>query len=439
MYCKNIVWNCFKYISSLRFSISLFLFLAMVSVLGTLIEQDQTLDYYRFNYPENKPFMFFITWKTVVLLGLNHLYSTYWFCSILLLFFFSLLLCTFSTQLPILKHARRWNFLYNKESLTKKNFYSQSKSNSLVNFVYVLNLNYYYTFHKGGAVYAYKGLLGRLAPIFVHLSIILTLIGAVFGFTGGFVAQEMIPNGEIFHVQNVIKAGHLSLIPCNVVGKVNDFFLTFNNDQSVHQFFSNVSLLDNNGQAVFHKSIAVNAPLRFSGMTFYQTDWKVNALRVQVGSDKILVKSLQKIMLNNTSGHFVWFCDFMLDKQHRVSILIPDLGDMLLIYDNNRVLVTTTQYGIWNIFYGVPIVFKDLIVSTGLQIKIDPGLYISYSGFFILMISIVLSYMSYSQIWANKQNKKVNLSGTTNRAFVFFENEIMKIYKKYISLSKFGL
>ena len=438
MYFKNVVWKFAKYISSLRFSISLFLLLASVSVLGTIIEQDQTLDYYRLNYPDNKPFLFFVTWKTIMFSGLNHLYSTYWFCSILFLFFLSLLLCTFSTQLPILKQARQWKFLYSKEFLAQKKLYSQSKSSSLMNFVYLLNFNYYYTFHKGKAVYAYKGLLGRIAPIFVHMSIIITLVGSVLGATGGFVVQEMIPNGEIFHVQNIVKAGYLSLLPPDFVGKVNDFFVTFNDDLSVQQFFSNILLLDNNGRTLCDKSVSVNFPLRFNGLTFYQTDWQVNALRFQVGSDKYLVKSLQKVKIDNKITSFVWFCDLMLDKKHEIFIVVPDLSNSLLIYDHDRFLVTTTQYGVWNIVYGVPIVFKDLMVSTGLQIKMDPGLYISYLGFLILIVSIIVSYISYSQIWMSKQDKILSLSGTTNRAFIFFEREFIRIYKKYTYLSGCG-
>ena len=438
MHFKNVVWKFAKYISSLRFSISLFLFLAFVSILGTVIEQDQALDYYRLNYPDSKPFMFFVTWKMIIFLGLNHLYSTYWFCSILLVFFLSLLLCTFSTQLPILKQARQWKFLYSKESLAKKKLYSQSESNSLVNFVYLLNFNHYYAFHKGKAIYAYKGLLGRIAPIFVHLSIIITLVGSLFGATGGFVVQEMIPNGEIFHVQNIVKAGYLSILPSDFVGKVNDFFVTFNDNLSVQQFFSNVSLLDNNGKTLCYKSVSVNFPLQFNGLTFYQTDWQINALRLQVGSNKYLVKSLQKVKIDNQTTSFVWLCNLMLDEKHEIFIVVPDIGNSLFIYDHNRFLVTTTQYGIWNIVYGVPIVFKDLMVSTGLQIKMDPGLYTSYLGFLILIISIVVSYISYSQIWISKQDQLLSLSGTTNRAFVFFEREFIKIYKKYMYLSRCG-
>ena len=51
--------------------------------------------------------------------------------------------------------------------------------------------------------YAYSGLLGRIAPIVVHASIIILLIGSSIGSFGGYIAQEIVPRGEIFHIQNL--------------------------------------------------------------------------------------------------------------------------------------------------------------------------------------------------------------------------------------------
>ena len=430
---KSTVWNILKSLSSVRFSIILFLCLAFVSLFGTIIEQDENLGYYQSNYPEDRPIFWIITWKVIVQFGLNHLYSSYWFLFLLLLFFFSLFICTLSTQLPIFKHARRWSFLYKQKSLEKKMFYHNFAYTSLVNSIYILNLSNYYVFHRGKAVYSYKGLLGRIAPIFVHFSIIITLIGSLIGFTGGLIVQEMIPSGEIFHIQNIIKAGQLNVIPFNILCKVNDFFLTFNNDNSIQQFFSNISVIDHRGSLLFNKSIAVNAPLNFNGLTFYQTDWKVNALRIQIGSNNYLSKTVQKMSLQFTD-HSVLVCNFKLDELHKIFVVIPDLNDNILIYDLNGILLTSTRYGVWNIIYGVPIIFNSLIVSTGLQIKFDPGLYIAYLGFLILIVSIILSYMSYSQIWINKDNKKLHVSGKTNRAILSFEDEMIDIYKRYINL-----
>lgn len=432
---RTTIWKSLKFISSLYFSISLFLLLAIVSMLGTFIEQEQSLDYYKFHYPINKPFLFIITWKKIILLGLNHMYSTYWFFSLLLLFFSSLLICTLSTQLPILKNSRQWKFLYNQDSLKKKNIFYRFTSVSLVSLIYLLNTNNYYVFHKGKGIYAYKGLFGRIAPIFVHISIVITFIGFLLRVSSGFVVQELVPNGELFHSQNIVTSGYLSYIPSSRIGKVNDFFITFNNDKSIQQFYSNISLINNRGQLLSSKYIHVNSPIKFKGLTIYQTDWKLNALRIQIGKSKFVAKNLIKIKLNNSTANTSWSCDLILDQSHKVSIIIPNLSDDLLIYNKDGLLIKSTTYGKWVVLYGVPIIFKDLIVSTGLQMKIDPGLSISYLGFLILMLSIIISYISYSQIWVNQESIFINLSGKTSRSLLFYEEEMVKIYKNIRNLS----
>jgi len=249
-------------------------------------------------------------------------------------------------------------------------------------------------------------------------------MGSIFGFTHGFMAQEMVPNGEI--------------VSKDLIGKINDFFITFNQDKSIQQFFSDVSILDNKGKVILRDSISVNSPLKLNGLTFYQTDWQINAIRLRIGYNDVLVKSVKKVNKSNASSSSSWICDLKIDNKHSISILIPDLLDNLFIYDKNGLLITTIPYGQWTILYGVPVVFKDLISSTGLQVKIDPGIYLAYSGFFILIISIVLSYISYSEIWASKYKNKLSFSGNTNRAFVSFEDELVKVYNNYLVLSNFS-
>ena len=70
-----------------------------------------------------------------------------------------------------------------------------------------------------------------------------------------------------------------------------------------------------------------------------------------------------------------------------------------------------------------------LLSSTGLQIKIDPGIPMIYLGFFFLMISTLMSYITYSQVWMIKKNQQIFIGGTTNRAIFEFELEFFKVVK----------
>ena len=81
-----------------------------------------------------------------------------------------------------------------------------------------------------------------------------------------------------------------------------------------------------------------------------------------------------------------------------------------------------------------PITLLEIISSTGLQIKTDPGIPITYLGFFLLMGSTLISYITYSQIWIIKKNHKIFIGGNTNRAIFEFELEFFKFLKSKKSL-----
>jgi cytochrome c biogenesis protein len=76
---------------------------------------------------------------------------------------------------------------------------------------------------------------------------------------------------------------------------------------------------------------------------------------------------------------------------------------------------------------GVTLKIVDVIGSTGLQIKADPGIPIVYTGFGLLMLGVIMSYVSHSQIWALKKDGKFYMGGRTNRAQVAFEREVIEI------------
>ena len=76
-----------------------------------------------------------------------------------------------------------------------------------------------------------------------------------------------------------------------------------------------------------------------------------------------------------------------------------------------------------------PITLVDILSSTGLQIKTDPGIPLIYTGFFFLMLSTLISYITYSQIWLIQDKKQIFIGGTTTRATFDFEIEFFKLIK----------
>nr|QCI05410.1 cytochrome c biogenesis protein ccs1 [Crouania attenuata] len=428
MVIKNRLWRLVKKIANLNFSIFLLLIIAICIAIGSIIEQDKSVIYYQINYPIDFNHTFIFNWRLINALGLDHLYSTWWFLFIIIILGCSLIICTFSSQLPSLRNARQWNFFnYNtlpSDTNNTKNLYK----NSLSNLNYSLSMQNYYIFHKKYSVYAYKGLYGRIAPIIVHIAMIITLFGFILSFLSGFIVQEMIPNGEIGHFKNVIQSGIQSWAPVNLVYKIDAFSITYNKDNSIKQFFSNISIFNNRYQLLTKQMISVNHPLKFRNLTFYQTDWNINAIRIKLSNNILFQRKLFRLQMNSRSA---WLSILPLDSQTFIFIYIINLKDPCLIFDVNGRFICSYNIGEKMMFNNNILYINQILSSTGLQIKIDNGIVIVYLGFFILIISTFISYRSYSQIWSNVLNDKLYVSGSSNRAVLKFEEDLLIIQQMY--------
>lgn len=399
-------------------------------MLGSIIEQNQNFSYYQTYYPISNSKIFYLNWQFIVFWGLDHIYQTWWFILLLVVFSFSLLFCTFSVQLPSLQNSRRWKFFNN--IAYKSNFNTELKNtknkfnHSSINAIYVLDYYSFYVFHKKEYLYAYKGLLGRLAPIFVHFSMIFILFGSILSILWGYTAQEIIPNGEIFHIKNLVNSGFYSKLKSDFIYKVDDFFLQYNPDNSIKQFFSVLSIIDNQNQLVMSKKIFVNSPLKFNRLTFYQTDWNVNSIRLIVGNHSNIMLQ-QKMLKMNINDKMCWFCKVPIENYKQIYIILFNLDNKIFISDSNGFILDSVSKNQSFYINKVPLLVKEVILDTGLQIKTDLGIEIVYFGFFVLMLTTAISYISYSQIWVYIKNNFFYISGSTNRAILFFEEEIAKI------------
>nr|CRF40049.1 Cytochrome c biogenesis protein ccs1 [Laurencia snackeyi] len=435
---KNILWNFVKRLANLNLSIFILFIISICCILGSIIEQDQSLLYYQSNYPVSNINFSIINWKLIYSFGLDHVFQTWWFFLILVIFILTLLSCTFFTQLPSLRNARRWKFIHNnyfiKHSLSFQDSY-RHENNSLIVMVYSLVSSDFFVFSQDYSIYAYKGLYGRVSPVFVHFSIITILLGSMLSFLSGFVAQEIVPNGEIFHIKNIVHSGLLSSFPANVFGFVENFSIDYNVDGSIKQFFSKLSLISSQGQHLSSKTISVNKPLHYRNLTFYQTDWQINSLKISLSDSHILQKKLFKAIINNKN---CWLCKIAINNHKQILFVIFDLNSPIFLFNSDGLLVG--KFSTNQIFYvnDVSFIINEIFTSTGLQIKTDSGILIVYLGFFVLMLSTVLSYLSYSQIWFYRVSDLFQFLGSTNRAIFFFEESIFYIdfvYNSFISYS----
>lgn len=416
-------------LANLRLAILLLLAIALFSISGTVIEQGQSIPFYQTNYPEHPALFGFLTWKVILILGLNDVYRTWWFLSLLILFGSSLTACTFTRQFPALKAARSWKFYDQPRQFEKLALSAEIETGSINSLLPALQKRGYRIFQEADTLYARKGIVGRIGPIVVHASMLLILAGSIWGAMSGFLAQEMVPSGQTFQVKNIIEAGPFAepQFPKDWSLKVNRFWIDYTPQGAVNQFYSDLSVLDKEGKEVDRQTIYVNKPLRYRGVTFYQTDWGIAAIRFQFNNSPIL--QLPMAQLDTGGQGRIWgtWIPTKPDLSEGVSLLTRDLQGTLLIYDTAGKLISTLREGMSAEINGVRFKIVEVVGSTGLQIKADPGIPFVYTGFGLLMLGVIMSYVSHSQIWALQEDGLLYVGGRTNRAQVAFEREIIEI------------
>ena len=418
--------NIFKSIADLRFAIFILLIIASFSIIGTVIEQDQSIETYKVNYPLTNKIFGFLSWDLIIQFGFDHIYKTWWFITLIFLFGVSLSTCTLLQQFPSLKIARRCQFFRTTQQFGRLNISTNLKHFISSQLLFKIKEKNYSIFQQKSIFYCYKGLIGRIAPIIVHFSMIIILIGSIIGSVSGFKAQEIVPKTETFHIQNILNNGQFTIIP-RISIRVNDFWITYTKQTTIRQFYSDISFLNTDGNEIQRKTIFVNSPAKYNGIDYYQTDWNIIGLRIKL-EDFI---NFQYPFINLSSAQEkVWLTWISTDEQLNsgLTLLIDNLQGYCSVYNKIGKFIGNVELN-ENFKLDDSLILIDILSSTGLQIKADPGITLIYLGFLFLMISTLISYITYSQIWIVQDKQKIFIGGNTTRATFEFELEFLKLIK----------
>ena len=166
-------------------------------------------------------------------------------------------------------------------------------------------------------------------------------------------------------------------------------------------------------------TIYVNSPSKYDSITYYQTDWNLLGLRVKLDNINIFQYPLISI-INERNKLWITWISTTKSLDDGITILLNDLQGYCSIYDKSGLFLGNIELN-ETFSFSFPLTLIDIISSTGLQIKMDPGIVLIYTGFGFLMISTLLSYLTYSQIWIIQEKQKVFIGGNTTRALFEFE------------------
>lgn len=468
---------------------------AALAGLGTFLEQGGPPEFYATQYSQ---------WSGIILtLGLDHVYSSPFFLGLVAWLAFSIIACTGTTQLPLAKKAqkismaeakslkRRGSFLLkldscpafagsdpasgsssSAESGNDTAVVRRESSQRLVALRDALQ-------RRGFVVRvddetqpmrlaAQRGLVGKFAPMVVHLAMILCLLGSTAGLLFGASSEVMLGDGGVVDMGKVLERGRRAKGPLydmlnpfkglmeTTTLKVEDFRIDYRPGGAVEQFYSKLALEDSRTKESLTKDeIFVNKPLRYGGATVYQADWGIDRLQLYIKGVPVVVPLKQ--LPDRDQSDRAWGAFLpkeILDAQDAGAVkkvkrseegivfVVQNMRNVQ-VYDSSRNLAGVLRSPgapVEKKMEGMPIQFGESIIvdgadvrldrilgATGLIVKSDPGVPLVYFGFALLMPATLLSVLPFGQVWAavsNESPSQVLITGRSNRNRPAFEDEM---------------
>jgi len=445
------IWG---FLTSLKLVVILLLILSALSITGTVIEQNKPLqEYYRFYQP-----------GTVALfskLGLFDMYHSWWFVACLSLLALNITACTMDRYRGIMAGMRKKNRILD-EKLSKS-------LQNLTTIRYALPLDavekkmvelagkgfpgkpVVTTAEDGGSHYFFeKGKYSRLAFFMTHLSILIIFLGAMVGSFFGYKGYVNIFEGEAVS-QVETRAGKIQKLNFQV--KCNTFHAEFYPGGAPMDYRSDLSIVQN-GKEVVRKTIRVNDPLTFEGVTFYQSSY--GGQPDQVVIDVVNRDGSLKGTVTAPFGRMVdipGVADKMETVDYKEHYHLPDGSEGGRALDVHIYPEKGGEAEAWLLMdhpdydkqrggdYYFRVKELKLKKYTGLQVNKDPGEILVWLGSILLIAGIMIAFfMSHKKLWIslrtdNKGRSELTIGGTANKNRDAFAREMEQMIQSLKEVS----
>jgi len=452
---KGFLATVFDLFRSVKLTIFLFILLAILSIIGTLIKQNAPSSEYIQRYGIG-------LYEILNFFNLFDMYHSWWFSAILLLLVINLIACSLhrlpriwsqvfresnsagldDSMLKTTPYVERVRIPSSAEGKTEKEIRSELKKR-------FRNLKRTET-ESGITLYTEKGRFSRLGVPITHLSILIILIGGLMGSLVGFKGFVNILEGEtVDRIYLRMKDGEVPM-PIGFSVRCDDFKITYYDlqrpEKHVKEYTSILTILEN-GKEVLRKSVEVNHPLHYKGMAFYQSSygtihnvtlgvqWKnkkekqlLNTLEgetVSIPNSDTRIQLLRYVPQIHNFGEGVQLVLFKPDQEPRAFWVLKNFP-RFDPRNNNDFIVT---------FEGVT--SKEY---TGLQVTKDPGVWIVWIGSGLMILGLIVSFFfSHQRVWVRipkSSGKEIILAGSTNKNKVGFEKKFSTLVEGIRSLGK---
>jgi cytochrome c biogenesis protein len=390
---------------------------------------------------------------------LDHIYTTWYFLGLNALLAASLVACSNTTQWPSLQVARNWRLPRSVSAVDRLPVHATVPGASVLDLADALAESGYQAWvSRSGRLYASTGLIGKMAPLAVHASLLISMAGFLLSALGGHTGSAMVPEGSSFVIRDALKpvsplADLLLPRSADDVVEVDGFRVTYYPNGQVSQFYSDLGVVDTrSGRRVQAAEMKVNVPLRHGGVTAYQTDWSMAAATVRLGArggDAASAADGQQVALPMASlegkpgfsgriwGTFIPVPPLPDTAQassapRGVTLVARDFQSVALYGpDGSFAGVRRPGSGTPIVVDGVPMLVERLTGATGLELKHDPGVPVVYAGFAGVMLTTFLSFVSHSQVWAMEDGATgaLHVGGKSTKLQDAFEKQLMALLR----------
>lgn len=379
----DIINKYIKFISSLKFAIFLLLFIALYSIIGTILPQGLNPEMYSSRYGS--------LGNVILFFQLNKAYTSVFFLVLVSLFIINLTLCTIKILPGQIKRMKS-EFYLKPRNDTEDLYISELNLNKLRE---KLAANRYKLKQTDNGYIASKHKIGAIGSSVTHLGIIILLLGA---FVGAVLGDE----------------GFFNLLPGETKAfqeygfqvSLDDFYLKYRENGSVEQYYSDLTIEKTNENPI-KNTIWVNKPIKVNSINLYQTSYGwASDLLISNSNEEIIEK---KVLRNGESFFYKpehltvylygFYPDFTLTKSGEPFSMTENIKNphyAVIIYHFNDHL------GSYIIEPGQPIKQGDLVFTfensrmyTGITYRRDLGYGLVVLGCITLLIGLVLSFYFY--------------------------------------------
>lgn len=400
------LWNFF---ASVKLSVVILLSLAVTSIIGTVIPQNESPMLYHQKFGDG-------LFKLFSTLDIFDMYHSWWFRFLLCMLTVNIIVCSInrlSTTWKIIfpkkpsfninrfrkaKNRQQWSATGSVEQV--KDVTSPWLSKRFNRFTVESSENGYILFGE-------KNRWTRLGIYAVHLSIILMIAGGMVGSLFGFDGFVNIPEGE--SVDSILRRNNQPEVKLNFKIKCDDFDLTLYESGLPKEYRSSLSLIRND-QTIIQKNIIVNDPLRFEGINIFQSSYgkmpatQLNVTFTEKASGMIYNKEAtmaSPIEMPGNSGTLI-VEDFRPNFSFRgINLTNTFLCRMIPRQGDPEHIIIPADFPRFDMMrqgdFIISISNTDFKYYTGLQVTKDPGVPIVYVGFLFMIIGCYVTFFMFHQ------------------------------------------